>query len=48
LISRPSGGRTLAVVIDASHARAAMTELHDRFFGDLPGEPGVLPAAAEA
>jgi aspartokinase len=48
LISRPSGGRTIAVVIDAAHARTAMSELHERFFGDLSGAAGLFPAAAEA
>jgi aspartokinase len=33
LVARPSGQRTLAFVIDATHTTAAMTRLHDRFFG---------------
>jgi aspartate kinase len=33
LLARPSGGRTLAFVVDARHAATAMSRLHARFFG---------------
>lgn len=33
LLARPSGGRTLACVLDATHAPTAMARLHACFFG---------------
>jgi aspartate kinase len=48
LVARPSGGRTLAFVVDARQASTAMSRLHDCFFGAAGRRPPLVRPAVQA
>lgn len=48
LVARPSGGRTLAFVVDARQTSTAMSRLHDCFFGAAGRRPPLVRPAVEA
>jgi aspartokinase len=48
LVARPQGQRTLAFVVDATHAAAAMARLHDGFFGVAQGRAPASHSVVQA
>lgn len=48
LVARPSGGRTLAFVVDARQTSTAMSRLHDCFFGAAGRRPPVIGPVVQA
>jgi aspartate kinase len=48
LVARPSGGRTLAFVVDARQTSTAMSRLHDCFFGAAGRRAGVGSRVVQA
>jgi aspartate kinase len=48
LVARPSGGRTLAFVVDARQTSTAMSRLHDCFFGAEGRRPSAVRPVVQA